>query len=132
MNLQSVTDKINGLTERQKDNYIVVNLAIDFDTAKTEMTKLDKRVSDARVDLLAAQAKIDSAKALLTKIETDGIALKSQIESAKKAMEARAAENSKIPKIAAAFKEEAGKLGDIWDQTTDIIITAKKLRGAKV
>jgi len=122
MNLQSVTDKINGLTERQKDNYIVVNLAIDFDTAKTEMTKLDKRVSDARVDLLAAQAKIDSAKALLTKIETDGIALKSQIESAKKAMEARAAENSKIPKIAAAFKEKAGKLGDIWDQTTDLYL----------
>lgn len=132
MKIQNVTNTINSISEKQQDNYIKIDLAIDFDTAKAEMTKLDQRVTDARVDLLAAQSKLEAAKALLTKIETDGIALKSQIDTAKRAMESSAAENSKLPKIAAAFKEEAAKLGDIWDQTTEIIITAKKLRGAKV
>lgn len=132
MSIQRVTDKLTDLNTRQEGNYIKVDLAIDFDAAKAEMSKLDQRVTDARVDLLAAQSKMEAAKAILTKIETDGIALKSQIDVAKRAMESQASENSKLPKIAAAFKEEAAKLGDIWDQTTEIIISAKKLRGAKV
>lgn len=129
--LNLVQENIEKTAKRQDGNYIKVDLAITYDDSKSQAEKLNQRLVDADHQLLIAQSKMEDAKTLLMKIEADGVVLENQIKVARGSLENEAGVNSGLPKIAAAFKEEANKMDTVFGQVADIVIASKKLRGSK-